>query len=207
MAAPEPAQSRARTLALQISVFAIATCGLIYELLAGTIASYLLGDSVTQFSTIIGVYLFSMGIGSYLSRYFHGELIARFIQIEILVGLIGGVSSLVFFLAFAEVRDFRVVLYGWVAATGILVGLEIPLLIRILKERFELHDLIARVLSLDYLGALAAALLFPLWLVPKVGLMRTSFFFGVLNLAVAVWACHLFRREHRRLRRKLARSH
>ncbi len=198
MVVPEPDRSRAKTLTLQFSVFAIATCGLIYELLAGTVASYLLGDSVTQFSTVIGVYLFSMGVGSYLSRYVRGELIARFIQIEILVGLIGGTSSPVFFLAFAEVRDFRVVLYGWVAVTGILVGLEIPLLIRILKERFELHDLIARVLSLDYLGALAASLLFPLWLVPKVGLMRTSFVFGALNLLVAIWACHLFRREHGR---------
>src|ERR1700686_5252072 len=31
-------------------------------------ASYLLGDSVLQFSTIIGCYLFAMGIGSALSR-------------------------------------------------------------------------------------------------------------------------------------------
>ena len=37
-----------------ISVFIIATCSLIYELLAGTLASYLLGDSVLQFSTVIG---------------------------------------------------------------------------------------------------------------------------------------------------------
>ena len=56
---------------LLCSAFVIATCGLIYELIAGTLASYLLGDSVTQFSTIIGVYLFSMGIGAYLSRFFH----------------------------------------------------------------------------------------------------------------------------------------
>ena len=59
----------ALTHALLISVFVIASCGLIYELIAGTLASYLLGDSVTQFSTIIGTYLFAMGIGSWLSRY------------------------------------------------------------------------------------------------------------------------------------------
>ena len=53
---------------LLFSVFVIATCGLVYELIAGALASYLLGDSVTQFSTVIGVYLFSMGIGSYLSE-------------------------------------------------------------------------------------------------------------------------------------------
>ena len=55
---------------LLVAVFIIATCGLVYELVAGTLASYLLGDSVTQFSTIIGAYLFSMGIGSFLSKYF-----------------------------------------------------------------------------------------------------------------------------------------
>ncbi len=69
---------------LLLSVFVIATCGLIYELIAGTLASYLLGDSVTQFSTIIGTYLFSMGIGSYLSRYIHRNLILWFIKIELM---------------------------------------------------------------------------------------------------------------------------
>ena len=190
----------ARTRVLLIAVFTIATCGLVYELLSGTIASYLLGDSVTQFSTVIGVYLFSMGVGSYLSRYFQKELIARFIEIEILVGLVGGLSSPVLFLAFSEIGAFRVVLYGWVTATGVLVGLEIPFLIRILKDQFPLHDLVSRVLSLDYLGALAASLLFPLWLVPQVGLMRSSFVFGGLNVLVAVWTCHVFREQHRRPR-------
>ena len=187
-----------RTVALLFSVFAIGTCGLIYELLAGTIASYMLGDSVTQFSTIIGVYLFSMGLGSYLSRYFRRDLIAVFIQIEILVGLIGGLSSFVLFLAFAQVDSFRVVLYSWVTITGILVGLEIPFVLRILKDQFPFSDLISKVLSLDYLGGLVASLLFPLWLVPQVGLMRSSFVFGVLNLLVAIWTCHLFREQHRR---------
>ncbi|MFN5475983.1 MAG: hypothetical protein ACK484_05285, partial [Sphingobacteriales bacterium] len=68
---------------LLAAVFTIATCGLVYELVAGTQASYLLGDSVTQFSTIIGVYLFSMGIGSFLSRYFHKNLLSWFIRIEL----------------------------------------------------------------------------------------------------------------------------
>ncbi len=197
---PAEATDRAGVRALLIAVFTIATCGLVYELLSGTIASYLLGDSVTQFSTVIGVYLFSMGVGSYLSRYFHRDLIARFIEIEILVGLVGGLSSPVLFFAFSELGAFRIVLYTWVTATGVLVGLEIPFLIRILKDEFPLSDLVSRVLSLDYLGALAASLLFPLWLVPQVGLMRSSFVFGGLNVLVAVWTCHVFRDQHRRPR-------
>ena len=74
---------------LLISVFVVATCGLIYELVAGTLASYLLGDSVTQFSTIIGTYLFAMGIGSYLSRFLKSNLLSWFISIELLVGMVG----------------------------------------------------------------------------------------------------------------------
>ncbi len=71
------------TYALLVSVFVIASCGLVYELIAGTLASYLLGDSVTQFSTVIGTYLFAMGIGSYLSRYVGKGLVAKFVTIEL----------------------------------------------------------------------------------------------------------------------------
>src|SRR5512140_314810 len=94
-----------------ISVFLIAACGLVYELIAGTLASYLLGDSVLQFSTVIGSYLFAMGVGSYLSRYLGRGLVARFVSIELMVGLVGGFSSSLLFLAFAYTQAFRLVLY------------------------------------------------------------------------------------------------
>src|SRR5688500_14021676 len=64
---------------LFLSVFVIATAGLVYELVAGTIASYLLGDSVTQFSTIIGAYLSAMGVGAYLSRFVVDRISQRFV--------------------------------------------------------------------------------------------------------------------------------
>ena len=123
---------------LLISVFVIATCGLIYELVAGTLASYFLGDSVTQFSTIIGAYLFSMGIGSFLSKYFSKNLITVFIRIELLIALVGGTGAAFLFWAFQMVTEFQFVLYLQVGITGIMVGLEIPLLMRILQDKFEL---------------------------------------------------------------------
>src|SRR5690242_16078204 len=132
--------------ALLISVFVIASCGLVYELIAGTLASYLLGDSVTYFSTIIGAYLFAMGIGSYLSRFIGKRLVARFVLLESMVGLVGGCSAAVLFLSFAYLESFRFVLYAQVVAVGILVGLEIPLLLRILKDRIEFKDLVSQVL-------------------------------------------------------------
>ena len=170
---------------LLFSALVIASCGLVYELVAGTLASYLLGDSVTQFSTVIGTYLFAMGVGSWLSRYIRESLIENFVRIEILVGVIGGSAAAILFLVFTEVHQFRVALYGLVTLIGVLVGLEIPILIRILKDQFELGELVARVLAADYVGALIASLMFPLLLVPQLGLIRTCFLFGVLNIAVA----------------------
>ena len=181
------------THALLISVFVIASCGLVYELIAGTLASYLLGDSVTQFSTVIGAYLFAMGIGSWLSRYVVRGLIARFIQIELAVGVLGGFSAPALFLIFAWGGAFRLALYALVLIVGILVGLEIPLVMRILKQQFAFKDLVAQVLTLDYLGALAVSLLFPILLAPHLGLNRTSLLFGLLNVLVAAWALWLFR--------------
>ena len=123
--------------ALIASAFVVATCGLVYELLAGTLASYLLGDSVTQFSTVIGAYLFAMGIGSWLSRYVHGDELGVFLRVELLIALLGGWSAAALFLLFPLVGDFRFALYALVLAIGTLVGLEIPLLIRILKKPFQ----------------------------------------------------------------------
>lgn len=180
---------------LLISVFVVATCGLIYELIAGTLASYLLGDSVTQFSTIIGVYLFSMGIGSWVSKYFEKNILSWFIQIEILVGLVGGFSSTILFLVFESISSFRIVLYGLVSLTGILVGLEIPLLMRILKDRYEFKDLVSKVFTFDYIGALLASLIFPLLLIPHLGLLKTAYLFGILNVAVAFIVCFNFKKE------------
>ena len=182
-----------RTPILFLNVLIIATCGLIYELLAGTLASYVLGDSVTQFSLIIGLYLFALGIGAWLSRFIEKGLARCFIEIELGVALLGGWSAPLLFLCFARVEHFQPVLYAIVVAIGTLVGLELPLLMRILENQLEFKELVARVLTFDYIGALAASILFPLVFVPKLGLVRTSLVFGLLNAAVALWGTWLMR--------------
>ncbi len=184
--------------ALLASVFVVAACGLVYELAAGALASYLLGDSVLQFSTVIGAYLFAMGVGSYLSRFFERQLPAHFLRIELLVALIGGLLPALLFIANAYAPgSFRFLLYGLVFAVGTLVGLEIPLVMRILKRNVALKDLVSQVLTFDYLGALAVSVAFPLVLVPHLGLIRTGLLFGLMNAAVGLWALWLFRHELR----------
>lgn len=195
------APGAAAEIALLVSVFVVAACGLVYELVAGAQASYLLGDSVLQFSTVIGAYLFAMGIGSFLSRYLVDALPAHFLRIELLVGLIGGLMPAMLFLihAFAP-APFRWALYAMVGVVGVLVGLEIPLVMRILRRGYGMRELVSQVLTFDYLGALAVSIAFPLLLAPRLGLIRTGLLFGLMNAAVAVWALWVFRTElaHRR---------
>jgi spermidine synthase len=182
-----------RTPILFLNVMVIATCGLVYELLAGTLASYVLGDSVTQFSLIIGIYLSALGAGAWASRFVEGSLARRFVDVELGVAVVGGASAPLLFLSFAHLSYFHVVLYALVFLIGALVGLEIPLLMRILKDHLDFKELVARVLAFDYAGALIASLLFPIFLVPKLGLVRTSLLFGFLNAGVGLWATWLMR--------------
>ena len=146
-----------------------------------------------QFSTVIGSYLFALGIGSYLSRFVQRQLVAQFLRVELLVALLGGLLPMGLFAAHSLLppgmeAPFRVLLYALVLLVGSLVGLEIPLVMRILKEktsgeRASLRELVSQVLTFDYLGALLVALAFPLLLVPQLGLVRTGLFFGLLNWA------------------------
>lgn len=180
-----------RASALYLNVFVVAICGLVYELLAGTMGSYLLGDSVTQFSLVIGLYLSAMGVGAWLSRRLESDLAKRFLEIELAVAVVGGASAPVLFLAFGSVEHFQFVLLAFVFAIGTLVGLEIPLLMRLLEGQVAFKDIVSRVLTFDYIGALAAALMFPLVLVPHVGLVRSSLLMGAANAAVALWGTWL----------------
>src|SRR6201997_3264398 len=143
---------------LFLSVLLIAACGLIYELIAGTLASYLLGDSVLQFSTVIGTYLFAMGLGSWASRHVRENLAGMFVRVELIVGVVGGLMPAALFAAHAtlpaaSVVSFKVLLYGLVTIVGIGVGLEIPIVMRLLdrhlKGRDSLAMLVSQVLTFD----------------------------------------------------------
>ena len=185
--------NRAPLFLLYLNVLAVATCGLVYELIAGTLASYLLGDSVTQFSLVIGVYLSALGVGAWLAQYVKEKLARTFIEVELALALIGGLSAPLLFIAFAWLQWFHLILFGMVFLIGTLVGVELPLLMRILKEHLDFSDLVSRVLTFDYIGALIASLLFPILLVPYLGLVRTSLVFGLLNALVGLWGTYLLR--------------
>ncbi len=178
---------------LQFSVLVVALCGIAYELIIATVSSYLLGNSVYQFSITIGLFMFAMGIGSYLTKLLSKDLVATFVKIEIAVSVVGGVSSMLLFIVFPYRVFFEPVQYTLILAIGTLVGLEIPILTRVLSRSESLRDSIAKVLSLDYIGALIGSVSFPLLLLPYLGLFRSSFSIALLNISVALFNVIVFR--------------
>ncbi len=181
---------------LLLSVLIVALCGIAYELIIAAVSSYLLGNSVAQFSITIGLFMFAMGIGSYLTKFIHDQLVERFIQIEIAVALVGGLSAALLFVVFPYYALYKPVMYGLILLIGTLVGLEIPLLTRILSRSASFSESLAHVLSLDYIGALIGSVSFPLLLLPSLGLFRSSFAIGLLNISVATIALTMFGSSH-----------
>jgi len=184
---------KTKEVALLFGTFLIAICGLIYELLEGTLSSYLLGDSIYHFSLVIGLFMSSMGIGAWLSRFIEINLEQAFVRLQLTIAMVGGFSAFILFFAFAYIDNYDAFLYLITISLGAMLGIEIPLIIRILKESFSLKSNISNVFTVDYIGALFASLLFPLVLVPKLGLMQTSFLFGMINLFVGAMAWYIFR--------------
>jgi spermidine synthase len=191
-------QVRRQALTLLASIFVIAGCGLIYELLIATVSSYLLGSSVTQFSLSIGVFIGAMGLGSHLSQRVTRNLLRVFILTEVALAFTGGASVFLLFGAYSLGILYWVALYAVLVVIGALTGLELPLLTRLLKPYGTLRTVIAQALSFDYVGALVGSLLFPLLLLPSLGMSRTACFVGLLNIGVAAWNVTVFRPQLRR---------
>jgi spermidine synthase len=177
---------------LLAATFVVAVAGLIYELIAATISSYLIGDSIRQFSFVIGVFLSAMGLGAYLSR-FVGDALGGFVRAQIALGVFGGASGPVLFFAYAWSGSVGLPLYGLLIIIGVLSGMEIPLITRVLKQIGAAEFRFENVLTADYIGALAASLAFPLLIIPNLSLIAASLAFGVLNLLVAGFSLWLFR--------------
>ncbi len=179
---------------LLAAVLIISICALTYELIVATLSSYLLGDSVTQFSLTIGFFLFAMGMGALLSRRIRGNEARWFVIVELLTGLFGGISAAALYAAYTSLSAYYYpLMIGLILAIGVCIGLEIPLLMRIVAQRADLSKALADVLSVDYIGALIASLAFPLVMLPLLGVTQTAFWTGLFNISVAALCLQLFR--------------
>ncbi|MFM7322612.1 MAG: polyamine aminopropyltransferase [Armatimonadota bacterium] len=189
---------RTEAMALLATVFLVAACGLVYELLLGTVSSYLIGSSVTQFSLCIGTFVGAMGLGSWLSQWIERGLLRWFLGVEVALSLVGGLSAWAITASYVFLGSgYWFVLFGVLIVIGALVGIELPLLTRLLARYGTFRSVIANALSFDYVGALLGSIAFPLVLLPWLGTTRTAFLIGLVNLGAAAINLHVFRRRLR----------
>ncbi|WP_084704189.1 spermine/spermidine synthase domain-containing protein [Phaeacidiphilus oryzae] len=191
-----PGPRAARTLVL-LAAFVCAACGLVYELELVALASYLLGDSVTQASVVLSVMVFAMGLGSLLAKRFTGSPAISFATLECCLALTGGLSVLALYGSFVWIGHwYRAVLVGFALLIGVLMGAEIPLLVSLI-ERFRRSDgtepgrTVADLFAADYVGALVGGLAFPFLLLPLLGEAAGALLTGAVNAmagaAVVLW--------------------
>ena len=176
------------------SVFLIAACSLLYELLISSLSTYLLGSSVVHYSITIGLFLFFMGVGAWLAQSIKTQLLPALIAVEVGIGIAGGLSALLLLWVYAWTEHYYIAMVSIIAMISILVGMELPLLTRILEQTVGLRKGISEVLSADYVGALLASLAFPFILLPYLGHLNTALVTGMLNLLVALVLAWQFRR-------------
>ncbi|MFF8289402.1 polyamine aminopropyltransferase [Streptomyces sp. NPDC016309] len=201
-AGPRPPGPRARgtRFLLLLAVFVCAACGLVYELALTALGSYLIGNSVMQTSVVISVMVFAMGIGSLAAKPLQGRAVGAFALVEILLALVGGLSVLILYMAFAWLRLYMPAMVVVSFVVGLLVGAEIPLLMTLLQRirRQEAGSAVADMFAADYVGALAGGLCFPLLLLPAFGQLKGALVVGGVNavagVVVVLW---IFRRETR----------
>ena len=172
---------------LLITTLLISICSIIYELLISSISSYLQGDSILQFSITIGLYMSAMGIGSYISKYIKNNLFNKFIFIEMSIGILGGFSSFILFIVNIYTQIYVLIMYILIILIGIFVGLEIPILTRIIENNeSNVRKNLANIFTFDYIGGLIGSIVFPILLFPKLGFVTTAFLVGLINIITAV---------------------
>lgn len=172
---------------LLITTLLISICSIIYELIISSMSTYLIGDSVKQYSITIGLYMSAMGVGSYLSKKIKNRLFNKFIYVELLTGVLGGFSTLILFFANIYTEIYYLIMYLLVFGIGTLVGLEIPILTRIIEENnSNIRANLANIFTFDYIGGLVGSIAFPLILFPKLGFITTSLFVGTINIIVSL---------------------
>ena len=196
---PTPSQRRfsfnTATFLLGSSMFATGATGLVLEYIQGAVGTYILGNSIEQYSIVIGLMLFMMGVAAKVQKYFNDELLVeKFILIEICLAVIGGYAPIATYWAYGVMDHFLLVQYFFIMSIGFLIGLEIPVVMRINErycERLSLN--IERVFAADYIGSLVGALLWVYVLLKKFPITESSFIMAGVNFAIAVVTYTYFR--------------
>ncbi|RZU31895.1 polyamine aminopropyltransferase [Blastococcus saxobsidens] len=198
-----PVASGVRSRPLLLAAVAVcAACGLVYELVLLTLSASLVGGGITQTSLIVAGFVAALGAGALLVKPFLHRPASTFVAVEILLGVVGGLSAVTLYVSFSFYGTSTVVLLVATAVIGVLVGAEVPLLMTLLQTGRAGIDaegsgkLLADLNAADYAGALLGGLLWPFVLLPLAGQVRGAALTGVVNLlAAAVVAALLLRSQ------------
>ncbi|MGK5642719.1 polyamine aminopropyltransferase [Streptomyces sp. URMC 126] len=176
-----------------ITVFVCAACGLVYELELVALASYLIGDSVTQASVVLSVMVFAMGVGSLLAKRLRRRAALGFAAVEAVLALVGGMSAMALYACFAWYGRAWPALVGFSLVIGVLIGAEVPLLMTLIQRvrRQDAGGAVADLFAADYVGALVGGLAFPFLLLPMLGQLTGALVTGAINAvaggALVLW--------------------
>jgi len=170
---------------LKIAIFATGFSGIVAEYLLSTLASYFLGDSILQWTLIVSLMLFSMGLGSRLSKSFTHDLLYTFLWIEFILSLVVSFAPLLVYGIVAYSSFLPFIIYAFAIGIGFLIGMEIPLVIRINEEYESLRSNISNILEKDYYGSLLGGVFFAFVGLPYLGLSHTPFLLGFVNFMTA----------------------
>jgi spermidine synthase len=171
---------------LKIALFATGLAGIVAEYVLSTLATYFLGDSVFQWTMIVSIMLFSMGLGSRVSKVFEKNLLQKFIYVEFTLSILSAFAALMAYTAAAYTMYTGFLIYTFSISIGLLIGLEIPLVIRLNQSFEELKVNVSSVMEKDYYGSLLGGVFFAFVGLPYLGLTYTPFILGITNFLVAL---------------------
>ena len=171
---------------LKLCIFFTGFAGIVAEYLLSTLASYLLGDTIFQWTMTISLMLLAMGIGARISKKIKKQdLVNSLILIEICISLTVSFSVYLSYIQAPYSDRLSFFIYFMCFLVGSLIGMEIPLAVRINDSFEELKENISNILEKDYLGALPGGILYGYFFLPKLGLIYTPIIVGSINLLVA----------------------
>ena len=185
-------QDTSQSVILKSCIFATGLAGIVAEYVMATLASYLLGNTVLQWTLTVSLMLFAMGIGSRLSKYIKSNLLDVFIFIEFILSILCAVSALTAYLFSAFTQHISIIIYMISISIGLLIGLEIPIATRLNNYFEELRINISSIMEKDYYGALLGGIFFAFVALPYLGLTYTPIVLGSVNFLVATLLFYKF---------------
>ncbi len=168
-----------------LSSFILAFCGLTYEFVFAQSLSVILGNSVVQYSTTIGLFLAALGFGAMFTKV-DQHAHSRLRRLQLCLSLLAPLGFFLMWLVavFLPPIVARVVAYALIVGIGYLTGSELPLLFQMGGSPLRL-----KILAADYFGMLLACVLFPLVLLPNYGVFVSVLMAGLFNTAVLLMLC------------------